>query len=173
MHIFKSTAARITGLALIGGLATGGLLALSTPTHMQREGDTWREMIGVRDVAVQDSAVPVYAPPEDLTPVHWQSAADEYPAGPAVDWSASGPDYQTANYSAADYQDDASIDTDTPALIAVNASGPAPAVRDDDAAASADAALAAAQDVRAQENAAADPQTSAPAATPSSDANVT
>jgi len=172
MQIMKSSAARIAGFALLGGLTAGGLLALSTPTHMRREGDTWREMIGIREVSAQDTAISFYAPPEDPTPVHWQSAADEYPAGPAVDWSASGPDYQAADYSAADYTNDVSAEVDAPELMAASVSDPAPAARDDDAAASADAALAAAQDVRAQENAAADPQANAPVAT-SSDANVT
>lgn len=163
MHIYKSNAARITGVALIAGLAAGGLLAISTPTHMRREGDSWREMIGVRDVAVQDAAVPVYAPPEDLTPVHWQSAAEEYLAAPAVDWWSSASDDQSTD----------AIEPLPADLADARVSEPEPAaLRDDEAAATAEAALAAAQDVRAQENAATDPQASAPATPPQSDAGV-
>lgn len=75
----NAKAIRISGAVLVGGLATGMLLAMAMPTEMKRKSETWRDLLGLQRTVSDDDMVPVYAPPEDLTPVQWQSAADEYP----------------------------------------------------------------------------------------------
>ena len=154
----KTTAFRLGGLMLAGGLLTGGLLAMTTPTQMKREANNWREAIGAREPAVGDSTIPIYAPPEDLTPVQWQSASQEYPYAPT---SAPWVDTMT------DLMPDAADDTDLPLaaealpdeiMVARGSRGHLPPQNDapqDDAAVSADAARATAADVQSVESAAA------------------
>jgi hypothetical protein len=149
---------RIAGGVLVGGLVTGMLLAMAMPTQMSRKAETWRDLIGLREVTAGDAAIPVYAPPQDLTPVHWQTAAEEYPALPkeetALDAIYPGSD--------AGYQADLPYEPLPPELTETNDTSLA--VADDEAAASAQAASAAADDVQAQVQAQ-ESETSDPAGT--------
>lgn len=150
MNSAKTGAVRLGGLMLVGGLVTGGLLAMTTPTHMKRDPENWRKAIGVREIMPDEATIPVYAPPEDLTPVHWQSASEENPYAPAP-----GQWVDTTS----DLMPDAADDTD-PQLAAeplpeeiMNARGSRyDAAPDDAAAASAEAAQAAAADVHSSES---------------------
>jgi hypothetical protein len=77
----QSKAVKTAGGLLVGGVATGFLLAMTVPTTMrQHAGDSWREL--VRDPVSTYEPVTFAAAPEDLTPVYWQPASAEYPAGP-------------------------------------------------------------------------------------------
>lgn len=72
-------AIRTVGGLLVGGVATGFLLAMTVPTTMkQHADDSWREL--VRKPISDYEPVTFAAAPEDLTPVYWQSASQEYPA---------------------------------------------------------------------------------------------
>jgi hypothetical protein len=163
----KVGAATMAAVVLVGGLVAGGLVAMTTPTHMAQQGETWRDMIGVRKVAVEDGTIPVYAAPEDLSPVQWQTAAQEYPAVPPpnqwVDVSADAMPEAIPD-SGDDYRQQDAVEALPTELMQARTSGTDLAALDDSAASSAEAARAAAADVRAQENTAtADPAASSPA----------
>lgn len=141
----------ISGAVLVGGLVTGMLLAAAMPTDMKRKAENWREVIGVREVAVEDATLPVYAPPQDLTPVHWQTAADEYPSTGAQD-AALASIYADADdaYLADTTNEAIPVDREQSSDIDLAASS-------DDAAASAEAASAAAAEVQLREGGVNDP----------------
>jgi hypothetical protein len=135
----------MTGGLLLGGVATGFLMAMTIPTAMkQNVGDSWREL--VREPISTYEPLAFAAAPEDLTPVFWQSASDEYAASPDP-WVDPALQYVA----------------DEPAMMAEalpaellegrQASVTVEMVEIDEAASSADAAQAAAADVQTVESA--------------------
>jgi len=173
MNLAKSKATTMAAVVLITGVAAGGILAMATPTRMSHEGESWRDMIGVRKVAVEDSGIPIYTPPQDLTPVSWQTAAQEYPAVPTQadqgiedHWADVSNDVMPDVIPDSDdsYQPAAVNEALPDEIMQSRAAKPDLARLDDAAAASADAARAAAADVRKQENAAVGPAASDTAA---------
>lgn len=89
----KQQALRLGGGILGGGLVAGMLMALATPTTMTRKVESLRDLIGVSDAQADTTPVIAFeAPPEDLTPVSWQTAQQEYPADayvtPVADYGA-------------------------------------------------------------------------------------
>lgn len=144
MALVSTGTIRIAGGVLVGGLVTGVLLATAMPTQMKHKAETWRDVIGVREITPGDSSIPVYAPPQDLTPVQWQTAAQEYPL-PADQGTALASLYPDAEI---DDQADTSYEPLPSELTQANDTDLASV--DDDAAASAQAASAAAADVQAQ-----------------------
>lgn len=77
----KARALKASGGILGGGLVAGMLMALATPTSMTQKAQSFRDLIGAREAAAETTPVLAFeAPPEDLTPVSWQTAQQEYPA---------------------------------------------------------------------------------------------
>lgn len=75
----KAKALKFTGGILGGGLFAGMLMALATPTTMTQKAESLRDLIGVPDAEADTTPVLAFeAPPEDLTPVSWQTAQQEY-----------------------------------------------------------------------------------------------
>lgn len=146
MRLKHGKAVRMTGGLLVGGVATGFLLAMTVPTAMkQNVGDSWRDL--VREPISTSEPLAFAAAPEDLTPVFWQSPSDEYAAvpdplvDPALQYVADEP---------------ATMAEALPAelLEARDGSVTVEFVETDEAASSADAAQAAAADVQTVESAA-------------------
>ena len=150
MSSAKMGASKLMGLMLVGGFITGGVMAMTTPTQMKREVTNWRQAIGVRDIAVSETTIPIYAPPQDLTPVHWLPAADEYTYAPAPE-----PWVDTTSDLMPDAIDDTAgqvVSEQLPAeILAGRTSDPAV---EDAAGTSAQAAQAAASHVRSVQSAA-------------------
>lgn len=154
MRLRHGKAVRMTGGLLVGGVATGFLLAMTVPTTMkQHVGDGWRDL--VREPVSTYEPLAFASAPEDLTPVFWQNASDEYAAGP-------DPWVDPALQFAAD--EPAPLAEALPAelLQAGDGSVTVELVETDDAASSADAAQAAAADVRTVESAVVDAPAPAP-----------
>lgn len=150
--------ATLAGAGLVGGIMAGAMLALAVPTGMtQAEG----EGVGGGFTSAYESdyaanTIAIEAPPQDLAPQDWATQ----------DWAAPQGYYAAADQGDAWVQPVGESDLDTsyadyadeplPArMIEVGASSEErPALAHDDAAAaSAEAARAAAADVRAVENA--------------------
>lgn len=144
----RGKAIRTVGGLLMGGVATGFLLAMTVPTTMkQNAGDSWREL--VREPTSQYEPVTFAAAPEDLTPVYWQSASAEYPA-PST-WSDPVYDAALADPAPAEALPAELLETrDGSVTVEL--------VQTDAAAFSAQAAQAAAADVQTVESAVAEPE---------------
>ncbi len=146
MQLTHSKAVRMASGLLVGGVATGFLLAMTVPTTMKQSvGDSWREL--VREPVSTYEPLSFAAAPEDLTPVFWQSATAEYPAGPDP-WA--DPTLELAQ------ADPTPIAEQLPADILESREGGVTVelVQTDEAAFSAQAAEAAAADVQTVETAA-------------------
>lgn len=145
MRLKATKTIRTAGGLLVGGAATGFLLAMTVPTTMKSHpGETWRPQ--PREVtSAYDPAIRYEAMGEDLTPVYWQPAWAEYPAPRTDHWSDAGadtPDY-TPSYEL------------LPAELMEERDGGGVTVEYvqlDSAASSADAARAAAADVQTVES---------------------
>ena len=135
---------RIASGVLVGGVVTGMLLAMAVPTQLKRKTENWRELIGVREVSTNESAIPTYAPPQDLTPVEWQTAGQEYPPSYYQE-SALDAIYPDADFG---YQPLTEPEALPPELMRTQDTGLA--ATNDDAASAAAAAKAAAGRVRTQ-----------------------
>jgi hypothetical protein len=158
MRFRHGKAARTAGGLLIGGVATGFLLAMTVPTTMKQQvGDGWRDLVHKPVSSYEPLAFS--AAPEDLTPVFWQSASDEYATGPDrwVD--------PTLQFAA---DDPTPIGEALPAELLETREGGVTVefVETDEAASSADAAQAAAADVQTVESSVAQAPAPAPAAPP-------
>jgi hypothetical protein len=152
MSSATTAAMRLGGLMLVGGLLTGGLMAMTTPTQMKRQSDNWREMIGVREPSVSDATIPIYAPPEDLTPVQWQTASQENPYAPSPEqWVDMTTDLMPDAVD--DYVPQPAIETLPDEIMDARVTPADAAAPQDKAAAWADAAQAAAADVHSVESA--------------------
>ncbi|MBB4857494.1 hypothetical protein HNO88_000801 [Novosphingobium chloroacetimidivorans] len=89
----KAKALKYSGGILGGGLLAGALMALATPTTMTQKADSLRDLLGVREASADATPVLAFeAPPEDLTPVSWQTAQQEY-AYAGSDATMAEPDY--------------------------------------------------------------------------------
>lgn len=142
---------KLAGFTLVGGVCAGALMALAIPTTMKQVPGEWRQMIGAREASASedDAGIVFEAPPEDLTPVHWATAAQEYPAAGDTSWLYT-PVAPVDELSEAQLDAILPDDLDQPAReqpVSVTA------IADDDAASSAQAASEAAADVRAMESA--------------------
>lgn len=147
MRSVKTGATKLMAIMLVGGLMTGGLMAMTTPTQMKREATNWRQAIGVREIAASESTIPIYAPPEDLTPVHWQPAADEYAYAPNPEpWVDTISDLMP---DAVDEDGHIGAERLPAEIMAARVPDPEP---EDAAATSAQAAQAAASDVHAEQS---------------------
>lgn len=174
MEAAKAKAIKATSAVLVTGLAAGALMAMAVPTDMKHQTDNWRDLIGIRDVTAAEPAIPVYAqvyaPPEDLTPVHWEPASAEYPSTlPQDHWADASadpiPDIGDSPELASEALPPEILAGRTSSNDQDNQAGPADA--DDAAATAAGAAQATAADVRTVENAAMEPaQAQAPASQP-------
>jgi hypothetical protein len=123
MSSARTGAMKLMGLMLVGGFMTGGLMAMTTPTQMKREVGNWRQAIGVREVTASEPTIPVYSPPEDLTPVHWLPAAEEYAYTPTPE-----PRVDTTTDLMPDAVDDdghATLEMLPPEILAGRTTGPA------------------------------------------------
>lgn len=160
----KAKAIKGAGAVLVGGLAMGLVMAMTVPTHMKRQTETWRDVLGIREVATAEPTISLEAPPEDLTPVRWAPASAEYPsAAPQDHWTDVSADAMPDLSEAPELAPEP-----LPAEILASRTPDSRATEDDanDAAAdAADAAQAAATDVRAVENTAVEPA-AAPAGPP-------
>jgi hypothetical protein len=172
MNRGKVKAAQLAGLVLVTGLTAGGMLAMATPTRPVEEGRNWREAIGLREVSAEDTAVPMFAPPEDLTPVHWQAAADEYALAATPDQGSDVSRDPSAD-DTSNYQPEPAIEALPSELLEGRGDDATVAAHADDAAGtSAQAARTAALEGRAQENGAAGSQADPPPSTPQPAADV-
>jgi hypothetical protein len=167
----KAKAIKAAGGVLVGGLAMGVLMALTVPTHMKRETETWRDVLGIREVAAAEPTISFEAPPQDLTPVHWAPASAEYPSAvPQDHWTDVSADAMPDISGAPELAPEP-----LPAEILESRNSDNRVTEDDvdDAAGnSADAAQAAASDVLAVENTAVEPAAAtaaAPSAPPPAD----
>lgn len=156
----RTTAARFAGTALIGGIAAGALMALAVPTTMKNQaGEGWRDLIREPEIARDGwDAIPFEAGPQDLTPVSWASASQEYSATWSQTWVE--PEPASDVYALQDDGGDVALVAEPlPAeLLAASTEGPeAPSEQADAAADAADAAREAAADVRAVQNGAMPP----------------
>jgi hypothetical protein len=156
MQSRRSKTVRMASALLVGGVATGFLLAMTVPTTMRAHaGDSWRELM--REPASSSDPVAFAAAPEDLTPVYWQAASADYPTGPdpwrdpSLDWPQ---------------EDAAALAEPLPAeLLETRDNGvTVELVEVDDAASTAQAAHAAALDVRTIESAVVEEATPPPVA---------
>lgn len=158
MQSRQNKAIRVASALLVGGVATGFLLAMAVPTTMREHaGADWREL--VREPTSPYDPVSFAAAPEDLTPVYWQAASAEYSVEPDP-WRDPSLDWQQ--------EEPAPLAEALPAELLEPQSGGVTVelVQVDDAAAStAEAAQAAAADVRKVESAIAD-EASAPLIAP-------
>lgn len=157
MRLKHGKAVRMIGGLLVGGVATGFLMAMTIPTAMKQQvGDGWRDL--VREPISMHEPLAFAAAPEDLTPVFWQSASDEYAAAGADPWVDPALQYVA--------DEPARMAEALPAelLEARQGSVTVELVETDEAASSADAAQAAAADVQTVESAAAANPAPAPAA---------
>jgi hypothetical protein len=156
MRLGHGKALRMTGGLLIGGVATGFLLAMTVPTTMkQNVSDSWREL--VREPVSTYEPLAFAAAPEDLTPVFWQSASDEYANGPDP-WVDPAADLAQNDYAPMAEALPGEL------LEAREGSVTVELVETDEAAYSADAAQAAAADVQTVESAGVQAAAPAPAA---------
>ncbi len=171
-HERKAMVGKLIGGVVLGGLAAGFLTAMAVPTTMQQKADDWRTLIGVKEVKADEMpAIAFEAPPQDLTPVNWMTAQQEYPQPIPATYS---PNSATLYDSSADLDlgDDGAIAPAEPlptALIAARDTDRKIVIYDSDdaAAASANAASEAAADVRTIESAVAEPAAPASSDTPS------
>lgn len=145
MNAVQVKTAKVAGAVVGGGLVLGALVALSVPTTMKPAGENWRQLIGIHEAPNDSSSLIAFeAPPEDLAPVRWETAGQEYPAStvPQDNWlePASYQDFQPAEELPQQPIDSRDLD-DNPAVFDIS----------DDAASSARAASEAAAEVRAME----------------------
>lgn len=150
MNDAKARTAKLAGLVVVGGLAAGLMLSVAVPTTMKRPPESESEAVGMFDASVaQDTEVMFEAPPQDLEPVRWQPAGQEYGYPAAM---PTGETYVPIE-PAADYGE-APLDefvSDEPAEADIPEASPASLDFGDAAASAAQAASEAAADVRAVE----------------------
>ncbi|VWX52808.1 hypothetical protein [Novosphingobium sp. 9U] len=166
----KAKALRLTGGIMGGGLVAGMLMALAIPTTMAHKGETLRDLIGVPDAQADTTPVLAFeAPPEDLTPVNWQTAQQEYPSEayvtPVADYGADLLDNSAPLPGEGEPLPPESLDApERPSTVILASVGDA---ADDSAQAARDAAA----DVRHAESAASEPQPARAAANASANAS--
>lgn len=149
MKLGDSKGIRFLGMTVVGGFVAGSLMALAVPTTQRQEGQDWRKLVGLSDRIEDPSpALTFEGPPEDLVPVQWMTAQQEYPSAMRDDPYVLPP-----------------VDADTYAAYDSDVPEPLPAalldrqdvavISDDEAGNAAEAARDAASDVRVVESTAA------------------
>jgi hypothetical protein len=150
MNGVQTKTAKLAGLVIFGGLGAGLMLSMAVPTAMKFPVEKERESFGRLDAPViGDTPVMFEAPPEDLQPVRWQSAADEYAYAGAMP----EPDTYMSIEPLADYDDEPGEEYASTEAAEPERAEAQPATLDlgDAAASAAQAASEAAADVRAME----------------------
>jgi len=143
MRLKDTKAIRMAGGLLLGGVATGFLMAMTVPTTMKgHRNEGWPHQ-SHEVTSAYDPEIRYEAAGEDLTPVYWQPAWAEYPVPE--------PDRLSEAADTTDYAPSYEL---LPAELMEDRGGGTTVeyVRLDSAAASADAAQAAAADVKTVES---------------------